>query len=78
MIGRIDAITADNPDYVFVEGRRYPSRYPPGAHWATDEAWRILDMLKEGALPDDVRAFLAGGIAGALMRERALTEAKRS
>lgn len=66
--------------YVAIEGRSYPSNYPPGCHWATDEAWRILDMLRDGAIPDDVRAFLAGGIAGALMRARdaALREADAS
>jgi hypothetical protein len=46
----------------------YPSDYPPGTHWATDEAWHILDILTPGVLSDDVRAFLAGAIAGTLMR----------
>lgn len=45
----------------------YPSRYPPGAHWATDEAWRILDAVKPGVISPDVRAFLAGAIAGRLV-----------
>lgn len=39
----------------------YPSNYKPGSHWATDEAWQILDRLKPGAIDDDIRAFLAGG-----------------
>jgi hypothetical protein len=48
----------------------YPSKYPPGTHWATDAAWEILDTVKPGVIPDDVRAFLAGQIAGRLMKER--------
>ena len=48
----------------------YPSNYPPGTHWATDEAWAILDTLKPGVISDDVRFFLAGSIAGTLMRIR--------
>jgi hypothetical protein len=44
----------------------YPSRYPPGTHWATDEAWRILDFVKPGIIPEDVRAYLAGAITGLL------------
>lgn len=48
----------------------YPSRLPPGSHWATDEAWEILDRLPHGMLPDDHRFFLAGMIAGTLMRKR--------
>jgi hypothetical protein len=46
----------------------YPSDYKPGAHWATDEAWEILDMLPVGMLPDDYRMLVAGRIAGVLMR----------
>jgi hypothetical protein len=46
----------------------YPSDYPPGTHWATDEAWHVLDILTPGVLSDDVRAFLAGAIAGTLLR----------
>ncbi len=46
----------------------YPSKYPPGIHWAVDEAWHILDMIKPGLIPDDVRSFLAGSIAGALVK----------
>ena len=52
----------------------YPSNYRPGTHWATDAAWEILDTVKPGVIPDDVRAFLAGQIAGRLagrlMKER--------
>ncbi len=48
----------------------YPSLYPPGTYWAVDEAWRILDELKPGVLSPDVRAYLAGAIAGLLMKER--------
>ena len=46
----------------------YPSNHNPGTHWATDEAWKILDNLKPGAIPDDIRNFLAGAIAGTLIR----------
>lgn len=48
----------------------YPSRYPPGTHWAVDAGWEILDIVKPGVIPDDVRFMLAGMIAGRLMRER--------
>ena len=49
----------------------YPDKYPPGTHWALDAAWEILDTIKPGVIPDDVRAFLVGRIAGLLMQERA-------
>ena len=45
----------------------YPSKYPPGVHWATDMAWEILDQLRPGAISDDTRFVLAGMIAGSLM-----------
>ncbi len=48
----------------------YPSLHRPGTHWATDVAWEILDILKPGKLNLAERSFLAGMIAGALMRER--------
>jgi hypothetical protein len=48
----------------------YPSHYRPGSHWATDEAWAILDRLPVGMLPDEYRFLLGGMIAGALMRAR--------
>lgn len=61
---------AADPGYVVINGRRYPSHYPPGSgHWAIDEAWQILDRIKDGVIPDDARAFLSGLIAGTLMRE---------
>jgi hypothetical protein len=46
----------------------YPSNYRPGTHWATDEAWAILDALPVGALPDDLRFLTAGLITGTLIR----------
>lgn len=52
------------------EQHTYPSEYPPGTHWASDAAWEILDRLTPGAISDDVRAYLAGSIAGRLMMER--------
>lgn len=45
----------------------YPSNYRPGKHWATDEAWEMLDRLPPGKLEDDYRFLIAGMIAGALM-----------
>jgi hypothetical protein len=49
---------------------QYPDRYPPGTGWAIDAAWEILDTIKPGVIDVEVRAFLAGQIAGRLMRER--------
>jgi hypothetical protein len=46
----------------------YPSKYPPGAHWAVDEAWKILDRLPPKRLTLIERAYLAGLIAGTLDR----------
>lgn len=46
----------------------YPDRHPPGEHWATTAAWHILDTLKPGALNEIQRAYLAGLIAGALIK----------
>jgi hypothetical protein len=46
----------------------YPDNFPKGAHWAVDEAWDILDKIKPGLIPDDVRIYLAGAIAGVIMR----------
>jgi hypothetical protein len=57
------------------DDHHYPDRYPPGTHWAVDAAWEILDKIKPGVLPDDVRAFLAGQIAGRLVKERDLLTA---
>lgn len=51
-------------------GHVYPSEYGKGKHWATDKAWEIMDTLKPGAISDDARFFMAGEIAGALMKER--------
>jgi hypothetical protein len=49
---------------------RYPTSYAPGAHWATDAAWELLDHIKPGVIPDDVRFWLAGAFAGRLTLER--------
>ncbi len=46
----------------------YPSRHPRGSGWATDAGWDILDMINPGVIPEDVRAYLCGLIAGALER----------
>ena len=46
----------------------YPSNYPPGTTWAITEAWTILDAVRPGVIDHETRAFLAGAIAGTLMR----------
>jgi hypothetical protein len=46
----------------------YPSNYKPGTYWAIDEAWKLLDNLPVGMLPDDYRFLLAGQIAGTLIK----------
>jgi hypothetical protein len=48
----------------------YPPGYPPGRHWALDEAWAILDLVPPGVIPADVRAFLAPLIAGRLLHQQ--------
>lgn len=45
----------------------YPSRYPKGAHWATDFGWDIMDRIAPGAITDTQRFFLAGLISGKVM-----------
>jgi hypothetical protein len=57
-------------DTVRIGEHEYPSSYPPGKHWAMDAAWGILDMLAPGRLTINERTFLAGIIAGRLMKER--------
>lgn len=61
---------SDDERVVGENGHPYPSRYLPGSHWAVDAGWEILDTIKPGVIPDDVRFFIAGAIAGALMKER--------
>jgi hypothetical protein len=46
----------------------YPLSYRPGTYWALEDAWDILDSLQPGVLSETIRDFLAGQIAGALMR----------
>lgn len=46
----------------------YPTAYPRNMTPALERAWDILDVISPGTIPDDVRAFLAGAIAGALER----------
>jgi len=58
-------------DYVTIDGRRYPSRYPPGgSDKDLNAAWNIIDMVKDGVLTDEARALLAGMIKGAMSRCR--------
>lgn len=54
--------------YTIINGRKYPSNYGPGKNWALDEAWSILDSIKDGIIPDDVRSFLAGSITATILR----------
>jgi hypothetical protein len=54
--------------------QQYPSRHPPGTHWATDAGWELLDTITPGSISLDVRAWLGGAIAGRLIREREDTE----
>ena len=58
-------------DTVTIDGRVYPSRYPPGLHWALDEAWSILDALPPETLSLQTRSYLAGAIWGALTKLQA-------
>ena len=48
----------------------YPPSYKPGpkAHWTINRAWEILDHVKPGVIPEEVRAYLAGAISGLLGR----------
>lgn len=57
-------------EYPTTAEHEYPSNHGPGAHWATDAAWEILDTIKPGVISLEVRSLLAGQIAGRLMRER--------
>lgn len=60
--GESDTIIGDN-------GHSYPDKYAPGSgSWSMDEAWEIVDRIKPGVIPIDIRSFLAGAIAGALSR----------
>jgi hypothetical protein len=50
-------------------GYEYPSNYYPGSGGKElDEAWEILDTIKPGVIPLDVRSYLAGQITGILMK----------
>ncbi|MGH6875931.1 MAG: hypothetical protein ACREHV_00990 [Rhizomicrobium sp.] len=61
-----------NPERLIGDnGQPYPSLHAPGTHWATDEAWNILDHITPGVIPDDARFLLGGLIAGTLMRMKA-------
>lgn len=53
-----------------IADRHYPDQYPPGSHWAITEAWAILDCMPIDALDVSQRSFLAGMIAGALMKAK--------
>ena len=44
----------------------YPSMYQRGVISFLDEAWNVLDTIKSGIIPDDVRAYLAGYFGAAL------------
>lgn len=55
-------------DREVIRKHTYPSKYAPGSGWAIDAAWEILDRVQPGVIDDLVRAFLAGLIAGRLMK----------
>lgn len=64
----------NNNDTVTLEnGHTYPDKYAPGpkAPWHMNAAWEILDCIKPGVIPIDVRSMLAGQIAGRLIRAAA-------
>jgi hypothetical protein len=44
----------------------YPPGHEPGTHWATDIAWKGLDLIKPGLIPEGARYLLAGYFAAAL------------
>ena len=48
---------------------QYPSKYPPGTHWAVDLAWQCLDVLPIGLLSIEQRSLVAGMITGLLLRD---------
>ena len=45
-------------------GHTYPSRYGRGVDKKLDEVWDILDVIRPGVIPEDVRAYLAGAMLG--------------
>lgn len=63
---------ADDGSVAHKNGHTYPDRYAPGPKqpWQINAAWEILDCVKPGIIPTDVRALLAGQIAGRLMRAK--------
>jgi hypothetical protein len=63
-------VKIENDGWIDINGRRYPSNYPPGTHPALDEAWEILDTIQDGAIPETLRIFLAGVIAGKILKYR--------
>jgi hypothetical protein len=46
----------------------YPSHYGRGIDKDLDEVWDILDLIKPGVIPDDVRMFLCGAFLGLIKR----------
>jgi len=62
------AAAARSPALADQQAHEYPPAYVLGTHWASDAAWEILDQIKPGVIPGDVRAFLAGLIAARLMK----------
>lgn len=56
---------ADEPKH------EYPSNPDYGLHSSDErvrEAWALLDHVKPGIIPVDVRAYLVGGIVGLISR----------
>lgn len=50
----------------------YPRDHKPGAHWATNISWQIMDLIEPGAISSPLRDMMSGIIAGALVEARKL------
>lgn len=50
----------------------YPRDHKPGAHWSTDKAWQIMDLIAPGMISSRLRDLMSGMIAGALVEARRL------
>lgn len=48
----------------------YPPLFKPGTHPDSDYCWEILDMIKPGVIPYEVRCFLHGAMMGVMERGR--------
>jgi len=48
----------------------YPSEYGRGVDADLDDVWRILDMVRPGLIPNDVRFLLAGAFCGLIKKAK--------